>query len=53
MSKFVDMLVFRKFQNLLTSCWYVMVCSYEGTVMLLRVYISLPYEESHRPYKIP
>ena len=56
MSKFVDMLVLRKLRNLSTSCWYLMVWSYEGTVMLLCVYISLPYEESHRaerPYKIP
>lgn len=56
MSKFVDMLVLRKLRNLSTSCWYLMVWSYEGAVMLLCVYISLPYEESHRaerPYKIP
>ncbi len=56
MSKFVDMLVLRKLQNLSTSCWYLMLWSYEGTVMLLCVYISLPYEEPHRaerPYKIP
>ena len=45
MSKFVDMLVLRKLQNLSTSCWYLMVWSYEGTVMLLCVYLSLPYED--------
>ena len=46
MSKFVDMLMWRKLQNISTSCLYLMVWSYEGAVMLLRVYISLPFEES-------